>query len=433
MGNSMVACSGHGERLVTASREGDMPEVQKLLQINPGLARYSTFGLLNSPLHLASARGHHEVVALLLENGADANSRNIYGQTPLMQACRNGHWQVVQRLLVYRSNVDKVEGLGNKTALHFAAAGGHVRCIRLLVSDFGSAASTGISISSKKEATDTKHNSELCNFINKPAGGGVTALHMAAMNGHYECVHLLADLNANISAQTLPYASSPMGSIGAGSTPLHYAASGGNAKCCQILIDRGANRLARNCNRWLPLDVATIWGCHWLEQILSPHSVLMVPRFPPSGYLCLPLSSVLDIARECGMQSNSSCDDIDDADNDVCPVCLYRSCDVAAEGCEHELCIRCAFNLCSTMRSNDSLAPPGTMPCPLCRASIQAFRKLPFLQPKKPDLNPCLSSGSDKPLVACRTEYRRNSSSVVPSEVVTSVPCTSISSSAAVS
>lgn len=62
MGNSMVSCVGYGERLVTAAREGDVAEVQKLLQINPGLARYSTFGLLNSPLHLASARGHHEVL-----------------------------------------------------------------------------------------------------------------------------------------------------------------------------------------------------------------------------------------------------------------------------------------------------------------------------------------------------------------------------------
>ncbi|XP_078161493.1 putative E3 ubiquitin-protein ligase XBOS36 [Carex rostrata] len=431
MGNSMVSCVGYGERLVTAAREGDVAVVQKLLQNNPGLARYSTFGLLNSPLHLASARGHHEIVGLLLENGADPNSRNIYGQTPLMQACRIGHWQVVQILLVYRCNVDKVEGFGNKNALHFAAAGGHVRCIRLLVANFGSAASYGAFISSKKEAANTDLNSELCNFINKPAGGGVTALHMAAMNGHYECVHLLLDLNANVSAQTLPYASSSTGSIGAGSTPLHYAASGGNVKCCQVLIDRGASRLAKNCNRWLPFDVAMLWGCHWLEQMLSPRSVIMIPRFPPSRYLCLPLSSVLGIARECGMQLSSSCEEIDD--DDICAVCLDRFCDVAAQGCKHELCVRCALNLCTTMGADEASSPPGRIPCPLCRASIQTFIMSPSFQPKKPDLNHSLSSGSEKPLVACRSEYRRNSSSVVPSEVVASIPCTSISSSAVVS
>jgi E3 ubiquitin-protein ligase XBAT32/33 len=57
-------------------------------------------------------------------------------------------------------------------------------------------------------------SSDLCKFINKPASGGVTALHMAAMNGHYECVHLLLDMNASVSAQTLPFASSSTASIG---------------------------------------------------------------------------------------------------------------------------------------------------------------------------------------------------------------------------
>ncbi|KAL3647365.1 E3 ubiquitin-protein ligase xbat33 [Castilleja foliolosa] len=52
-----------------------------LLDCNPCLAKYSTFGGLNSPLHFASAKGI--IVALLLENGADVNSRNYCGQVPL--------------------------------------------------------------------------------------------------------------------------------------------------------------------------------------------------------------------------------------------------------------------------------------------------------------------------------------------------------------
>lgn len=56
--------------------------------------------------------------------------------------------------------------------------------------------------------------SALSSFINKPASGGVTAIHMAALNGHFECVHLLLDLHANIAAQSLTYATSSTGSIG---------------------------------------------------------------------------------------------------------------------------------------------------------------------------------------------------------------------------
>lgn len=39
--------------------------------------------------------------------------------------------------------------------------------------------------------------------MNKPADGGICALHMAALNGHTECVQLLLDLMANVSAITV--------------------------------------------------------------------------------------------------------------------------------------------------------------------------------------------------------------------------------------
>jgi E3 ubiquitin-protein ligase XBAT32/33 len=42
-------------------------------------------------------------------------------------------------------------------------------------------------------------------FINKPADGGVTALHMTALNGHFDCMQLLVDLDANVSTVTCPY------------------------------------------------------------------------------------------------------------------------------------------------------------------------------------------------------------------------------------
>lgn len=61
VGNSF-GCSASGERLVSAARDGDFQEAKALLDYNPRLARYSTFGVRNSPLHYSAAQGHHEVL-----------------------------------------------------------------------------------------------------------------------------------------------------------------------------------------------------------------------------------------------------------------------------------------------------------------------------------------------------------------------------------
>ncbi|KAL3645279.1 E3 ubiquitin-protein ligase xbat33 [Castilleja foliolosa] len=389
MGNSF-GCSASGERLVSAARDGDFVEAKMLLDCNPCLAKYSTFGGLNSPLHFAAAKGHNEIVALLLENGADANSRNYCGQTALMQACRYGHWEVVQTLLLFRCNVIRADYLSGRTALHFAAVNGHVRCIRLLVADFvPSAPYESLNSQTTNEGNDgsnTRTNG-LSKFVNKVADAGITALHMAALNGYFDCVQLLLDLHANISAVTFHYGTS-MDLIGAGSTPLHYAACGGNLKCCQILLARGASRLTLNCNGWLPVEVARMWGRHWLEPLLDPNSDLPTPVFPPSNYLSLPLMSILNIARDYGLHCSGNASD----DADICAVCLERTCTVSAEGCAHELCVRCALYLCSTTNiPSDSSTPAGSIPCPFCRHGVLSFLKLPGSSEKEVKLPLSLS------------------------------------------
>ncbi|KAF5959969.1 hypothetical protein HYC85_001178 [Camellia sinensis] len=352
MGNSF-GCSASGERLVSAARDGDLVEAKMLLDCNPFLAKYSTFGGLNSPLHFASAKGHNEIVALLLDNGADVNSRNYCGQTALMQACRYGHWEVVQSLLLFKCNVTRADYRSGRTALHFAAVSGHVRCIRLVVADFvPSAPFDSINAQSNGDTGDasnvkSKHDrSALSKFVNKAADGGITALHMAALNGYFDCVQLLLDLQADVSSVTF-----------------HYGT-------------------------WLPLDVARMWGRHWLEPLLAPNSDSTIPMFPPSNYLSLPLMSVLNIARECGLQPSTTCSD----DAEICAVCLERACTVAAEGCGHELCVRCALHLCSTSNiSSELVGPPGSIPCPLCRNGIISFVKLPGSSAKEIKIHLSLS------------------------------------------
>nr|DAD27587.1 TPA_asm: hypothetical protein HUJ06_029055 [Nelumbo nucifera] len=236
MGNSF-GCSASGERLVSAARDGDLQEAKALLEYNPRLARYSTFGVRNSPLHYSAAQGHHEIVSLLLESGVDINLRNYRGQTALMQACQHGHWEVVQTLMLFKANIHRQDYLNGGTALHFAALNGHSRCIRLLLVDYIPSIPDFWNILRKRSAKG-EHKMEfdegaLSKVINNPADGGITALHMAALNGHVESVQLLLDLGASVSEVTVEDGTT-IDLIGPGSTPLHYAACGGSAQCCQM-------------------------------------------------------------------------------------------------------------------------------------------------------------------------------------------------------
>ncbi|KAI9072913.1 hypothetical protein K1719_045128 [Acacia pycnantha] len=373
VGNSF-GCSASGERLVSAARDGDVQEAKALLEYNPRLARYSTFGVRNSPLHYSAAHGHHEIVYLLLESGVDINLRNYRGQTALMQACQHGHWEVVQILILFNANIHKADYLNGGTALHLAALNGHSRCIRLLLADYIPSVPD---FWSKLQKGDHKSipdfdESGLREVINKTSDGGITALHMAALNGHVESVQLLIDLGASVSEVTVEDGTT-IDLIGAGSTSLHYAACGGNAQCCQLLIVKGASLTAENANGWTPLMVARSWHRDGLENMLTngPEEDLQIL---PSPYLSLPLMSIVKIARECGwraLETTAPC-------SDPCSVCLERKCMVAVEGCDHEFCTQCALYLCSTnSASTNNQGPPGSIACPLCRHGIVSYVRLP--------------------------------------------------------
>ncbi|KAH7845644.1 hypothetical protein Vadar_004332 [Vaccinium darrowii] len=193
-------------------------------------------------------------------------------QTALVQACQYGHWEVVQTLILFKAN------------------------FLLALIDFV------LSI--------IVCNSALHEIINRPADGGITALHMAALNGHVETVQLLLDLGASASDVTVEDGTT-IDLIGAGSTALYYAA----------WVEM------HNVVKWTPLMVTHSWHRDGLEEILST-KLEEQPQLLPSPFLCLPLMSIVKIARECGWRNN----DNTPACLDPCVVCLERKCTVAVEG-----------------------------------------------------------------------------------------------------
>ncbi|HEY0169502.1 MAG TPA: ankyrin repeat domain-containing protein [Pyrinomonadaceae bacterium] len=80
----------------------------------------------------AARTGHADTLKNLLTGGkADVNGRDEQGDTPLIEAARAGHDEVVQALLVAKADTSAKNDAG-QTALAVAALGGHNEVVRLL-------------------------------------------------------------------------------------------------------------------------------------------------------------------------------------------------------------------------------------------------------------------------------------------------------------
>lgn len=83
-----------------------------------------------TPLHWAVRNGHESVAKLLVDHGADVDTKG-YGLTPLIWAVRNGREGIAKMLLDHKAKVDQ-KGYG-MTALHWAAREGRESLVRLLL------------------------------------------------------------------------------------------------------------------------------------------------------------------------------------------------------------------------------------------------------------------------------------------------------------
>jgi len=111
------------DRLFTAISDDEWDIAKRVIGEGANVNAISEFG--ETPLHSALYHGDSEsVIRLLLERGADVNTRNAkdYGKTPLHIACGYQSPLVVQLLLGYGSDVNAPDDHGN-IAIHLAIFG----------------------------------------------------------------------------------------------------------------------------------------------------------------------------------------------------------------------------------------------------------------------------------------------------------------------
>jgi ankyrin repeat protein len=84
-----------------------------------------------TPLQYAAARGHVDVVKLLVQYDAKVDAVDTHGRTPLMWAAQHGHYDVVAALLDAGANVKLATDTG-WTALHYAVQANDLKSALLL-------------------------------------------------------------------------------------------------------------------------------------------------------------------------------------------------------------------------------------------------------------------------------------------------------------
>jgi len=184
-----------------ASRKGHMDVVRMLVERGADVSAQAEDG--TTPLHLASLYGHVDVARMLVERGADVSAQKKDGTTPLHWASWNGHVDVA-RMLVERGADVSAQKKGGTTPLHCASLYGHVDVARMLVE-------RGADVSAQKK-------------------DGRTPLHWASLYGHVDVARMLVERGADVSAQAED-----------GTTPLHWALSEGHVDVARMLVECGAD------------------------------------------------------------------------------------------------------------------------------------------------------------------------------------------------
>jgi uncharacterized protein len=80
----------------------------------------------------AVKHGNVQKVIDLIENGADVNALDRYGQTALMLAAHHGYYEIVEILITHRANLNITSKFG-LSALMLAIVAGHAEVARILV------------------------------------------------------------------------------------------------------------------------------------------------------------------------------------------------------------------------------------------------------------------------------------------------------------
>eukprot|EP00054_Salpingoeca_dolichothecata_P018052 m.110188 g.110188 ORF g.110188 m.110188 type:complete len:1047 (-) comp22707_c2_seq2:318-3458(-) len=251
-----------GQHILTQDHNGFMPIHRGALHNSVNAVRYllkqeASPHHVNSgdkegftPLLLASWKGHKEMAALLLQNGADPYLSDSVDKTVLHWAVEEMHGELVTFLLENIPDISKLlrsEDRGDRTVLHAAAEKGAVEI--------------AANILRHAEPPDHDFLLEADNDFEQ------NVMHVAASFGRLPFCKFLIKMNNNLLFDEDEDSN----------TPLHLAALQGHSSTCEALIVAGASVTATNDRKWTPLDCAAVNGQEDVIEVLIDNQAPLDP------------------------------------------------------------------------------------------------------------------------------------------------------------
>lgn len=209
----------------------------------------------HQPLAAASSWGSLAIIKLLLQAGADVHDQSKTGWVALHWAARGNHVKCIEALLAAGSELEAKDKFGS-TALHHAALIGRKNAVELLISKGSDVNGTtdhnrtplfnatrcqqGGQETAQSILTELKRRGYSADEINKVTKGGRTPLRQAAYHGFADVLQeLLEYINESKGAEVRTMINRADKKLQR--TALHCAALRGHFSCVKLLMKYGAD------------------------------------------------------------------------------------------------------------------------------------------------------------------------------------------------
>lgn len=207
--------------MLAPAKSGDNVRLIQLLSLGYSVVQKFAEIKGGTLLHVASSEGHVLTAHILLQVGAELDALDNEQCSSLMIACSIGKVEMVRYLLGAGADITLRRDNG-MTCLHLAAQNGHLECVHAILS---------------KSRVPKK-------FINMEDDGGWTPLVWACENKHEDVIRYLLENGSD------PFITDADGNIA-----LHWAAYSGSRVSCELLLNYGCDVNTTNTIGDTPLHI----------------------------------------------------------------------------------------------------------------------------------------------------------------------------------